>query len=176
MAEPMRRDLPRYHVLLLAVAFLVTLPGCQGYEFGTPTMHRFEIRSVHVPMIESDSFRRFLGQRLTEAVVKEIELNTPFRVTSAARADSILTARIRKERKTPEIESPFDDPRDLQYEMQVDVTWTDRGGIPLTDRQVLRLTRDVNFIPEGGQSLTSAQQEVIERIARQIVNQMELTW
>ncbi len=160
----------------LLLAAILLLAGCQAYEFGAPTMHRFEIRSVHVPMVESDSFRRFLGQRLTEAVIKEIELNTPFIVTTAGRADSILSARIRRERKSTIIESANDDPRAIEYEMRVEVTWTDRGGIPLTNRQVIRITREVDFIPEGGQSLTSAQQEVIERIARQIVNQMELTW
>ena len=163
-------------IQLALLAVMIVFTGCQAYQFGSPSMHRFEVRSIHVPIFESSSFRRFLGQRLTEAVVKEIELNTPFVVTSADRAQSVLTGRIVRERKRVLFETENDDPRALQNEMQVEVTRNDRAGTPLMQRQVLRLTRDIAFIPEGGQSLTTAQQALIERIARQIVGQMEMAW
>ncbi len=175
-AFPTHRAWVTLTTLAWLLAWLLAVAGCKAYQFGSPTMHRFEIRSVHVPIFESNSYRRFLGQRLTEAVVKELELNTPFQVTSASRAQSILTGRVIRERKLPLAETEFDDPRTLQYEMRVEVTWTDRGGVPLMERQVLRLDRDATFIPEGGQSLTSAQQELIERLARQIVGHMEMPW
>ncbi len=155
---------------------LLALSGCKSYQVGAPTLHRFDVRSVHVPIFESDSHRQFLGQRLTEAVVKEIELNTPFTVTTFERAQSVLVGQISREQKRSIIESANDDPRVLQYEMAVDVSWTDRAGAPLMQRQVLNLNRDVDFIPEAGQSLTTAQQEIINRIARQIVGQMEMPW
>ena len=112
---------------------------------------------------------------------KSIGFNEPvkrviFAVTSANRADSFLIVRLKNEAKSVLVESVNDDPRAIQYRTSIEVAWTDRGGAPLLDRQILRITRDVDFIPEGGQSLTTAQQEVIERLARQIVNQMELTW
>ena len=44
------------------------------------------------------------------------------------------------------------------------------------ERQLLRVNNDVDFIPEGGQSLTTAQQELINRMAREIVGQMETPW
>lgn len=169
-------DRTKYAGLLLTMVSLLAIAGCQAYQFGAPTLHRLEIRSVHIPIFESASFRRFLGQRMTEAVVKEIELNTPFTVTSADRADSILTGRIIRDGKRVLVETENDDPRALLTELQVEVTWTDRNGFPLMQRQVLRLSRAVDFIPEGGQSLTTAQQELIERIARQIVGQMEMPW
>lgn len=135
-----------------------------------------EIRTVHIPVFESDSYRRFLGQRLTEAVVKQIQRDTPFVITSADRADSVLTGKIVRDSKRVLSESIDDDPRALQAEWQVEVQWTNRVGAPLMQRQTLRLTGDVDFVPEGGQSLTTAQQELIDRLAAQIVNQMEMTW
>jgi len=60
--------------------------------------------------------------------------------------------------------------------MVVEVDWTDRAGTPLMQRQSLRINHSADFIPEGGQSLVTAQQEVIERIAREIVGQMETPW
>ena len=150
--------------------------GCQAWHFGAPSLQRFDIRSVHVPMIESDSYRRFLGIRLTEAVVKDIELNTSYVVTSAARADSFLVARLRRDDKIVLAETLNDDPRLIQVGMRVELTWVDRNGAPLMQRQVVRINNDYDFIPESGQSMVTTQQEVINRIARQIVNQMEITW
>ena len=139
-------------------------------------MHRFEIRSVHVPIVESDSFRRFLGPRLTEAIVKQIERDTSYRIASSTTADSFLVARIRFDGKRVRAENINDDPRVIQEEIRVEATWVDRNGAPLMQRQLLRISDSADFIPEAGQSLTTAQQEVIDRLARQIVDQMEISW
>ena len=159
---------PRRTAILLAAVILTSLagPGCRAWQFGAPTLQRFDIRSVHVPMIESDSFRKFLGVRLTEAVVKDIELNTSYVVTGAARADSFLVARIRYDDKTVLGETVNDDPRLIQVGMRVEVTWVDRNGAPLMQRQTVRISDDYDFIPESGQSMVTTQQEIIDRIAR----------
>jgi outer membrane lipopolysaccharide assembly protein LptE/RlpB len=158
--------------LLLAAAAV----GCAGYQVGQQTLFRSDVRTVYVPVFESDSFRRFLGERLTEAVVKEIEQRTPYKVTTSDRADTVLQGRIVYERKSVKIYTVDADPRNLEYQMVVDVNWTDRLGRAMTQPPTIRITYDANFIPESGQSLTTAQQELIERIAQQIVNQMEAAW
>ena len=68
--------------------------GCIGYQVGTGSLYAPDVATVYVPMIESDSYRRDLGERLTEAVVKEIELKTPYKVVNTPNADSILSARL----------------------------------------------------------------------------------
>ncbi len=174
-------NLPRNATPLASTALALgllagLLLGCQAYQVGSSGLYRFDVRTVHVPIFESDSYRRFLGQRLTEAVIKEIELNTPFRIASADQAESILIGRVISDRKRVLVESINDDPRDIQVNLRVEARWTDRSGTPLMERQLLRLNRDIDFVPESGQSLTTAQQELINRIARQIVNQMEVAW
>ena len=74
--------------------FAMLLAGCAGYQVGTGSLYAPDVPTVYVPMIESDSYRRDLGERLTEAVVKEIELKTPYKVVSTPDADSILSARL----------------------------------------------------------------------------------
>jgi hypothetical protein len=81
-----------------------------------------------------------------------------------------------RERKRVVTETINDDPRDLQIDYLLEVTWTDRSGVPLMERQLLRLNQNVDFIPEGGQSLTTAEQDLINRLARQVVQQMEASW
>ena len=91
--------------LAVAAALLVGVPavvistgGCAGYRFGNNTLYASNVRTVYVPMIQSESFRTTpgidLGERLTEAVCKEIEKRTPFKVVGDPNADSVLTARI----------------------------------------------------------------------------------
>lgn len=173
--SPQRRPIRCVRSLILLLAG-TALTGCAGYNVGNQFLHRSDIRTVHVSMFESDSYRRFLGQRLTEAVVKQIELETPLTVTEPALANSFLQGRLVSEKKRVLGENFHDDPRDIQLEWRLEVTWVDRAGVPLMQRQLLRIDQDVNFIPEGGQSLSSAQQEVIQRLARSIVGQMEMPW
>ena len=65
----------------------------------------------------------------------------------------------------------------------VEVSWRDRRGELiaqpyLTDipSNLLQLGQSVHFVPEGGQSVATAHQEAIHRIAEQIVAQMEVPW
>lgn len=162
--------------LALAIVGLLAAGGCHFYQVGNQEMYCANVQTVYVEMFESDSFRKFLGQRLTEAVVKEIELNTPMRITERSLAQSILRGRLIRDRKRVLTETINDDPRDIQVDFLLEVTWTDPAGNPLMTRQVLRLDRAVDFIPEGGPSLTTAEQELINRLARQIVQQMEMPW
>ena len=46
------------------------------------------------------------------------------------------------------------------------------GRIPFAPLLV-NISQQANFVPEGGQSLTTAQQEALQRLAEQIVGQME---
>lgn len=165
----------------LAIAFFS--PGCATYRFGSRSLYRCDIRTVHVPMVHSDSYRRNLGERLTEAIVKEIELKTPFKVVDADSADSILSARIISDSKRVLSENSLDEPRDLETDYFVQMSWADRRGdllasgtpIPFSPLMV-NVSQAANFVPEAGQSITTAQQEAIQRLAEQIVSQMEAPW
>lgn len=162
---------------LLATGVLVfVLSGCRAYQLGAPTLYRQDVRTIHIPIAESESFRKYLGQRITESVAKEVEDETPFRLAGPGVADSFLQVRIFRDKKQVLGENTFDEARDIAVGLLVEATWTDRMGTPLMQRQILRIDRDVNFVPEGGQSMTMAQQELIDRIARQIVDQMEIPW
>jgi len=161
---------------LVVVALLPSATGCHGYHLGNQYLFRSDIRTVHVAPFESDSYRRFLGQRMTEAVVKQIANNTPLTITEPALANSFLTGRIVQDRKLVVGENITDEPRSIDVGWRLEVQWTDRVGVPLMQRQALRLDRSVTFVPEGGQSITTAQQQLIEHLARDIVGQMEAPW
>lgn len=162
--------------LAAVVALAVCMSGCAGYQLGNRMLFRPDIRTVHIPVFESDSYRRFLGQQLTEAVIKQIELDTPLIVANPGFAESVLQGRLVQDRKRPRTIDRFGEPRVLQSQWYVEVDWVDRSGNSLMQRQRLRVSASEEFVPEGGQSLTTAQQEIVKKLAQQIVGQMESPW
>jgi len=162
---------------------VVLLAGCTGYQVGTSSLYSAQVRTVYVPMFESESFRRNLGERLTEAVMKEIEEKTPYKVVATPNADTTLTGRITEETKRVVVENRFDDPRQLETGLRVEVQWTDRQGnlirqgesIPLAP-DLVGVSGDAPLFPEVGQSVATAHQGAIEQVAEQIVAMMEIPW
>jgi len=177
---------PHALLRLLAWSLVVVLPaaGCRAYQFGDQSLYPSYIQTVYVPVFECSSFRRGLGEWLTEAVEKEIELKTPYKVVgSPDNADSVLSGRITNEGKRMTIPAPTGDTRMGEYHMQVQVRWVDRRGnvlregvpVPL-DPALATVGASVNFVPEMGQSIATAQQQAIEKLARHIVCLMEAPW
>ena len=166
----------RWFPSLALLVVVSQLFGCASYHLGNQFLYRSDIRTVHVWGFEADSNRRYLGLRLTEAVVKNIELNTPLTITDPQIADSFIRGRIVSERKRVAAENINDEPRTLQVRWVVKVEWVDRAGVPLMQFQSVEINRDAEFIPEGGQSMATAQQRIIEQIARDVISQMQMPW
>jgi hypothetical protein len=146
-------------------------------------MYPAQVRTVYVPMFESLAFRRGLEMQLTEAVIKEIEQKTPFKVVKGPTADTVLSGRILRVDKAVLTESPTDEPRDVQVQYVVSVKWIDaRSGVVLSDGDVpfdpaaVRLAESASFVPEVGQTFSTASAKVIDRLAEQIVAMMEEPW
>ena len=162
---------------------LTSLVGCAGYKIGTRTLYRNDVRTIHVPIIKSDSFRPELGVMLTASVQKEIERRTPFKLTNIETADSVMTCKLTSDSKRVVSETNLDDPRLIQSVMTVEVSWTNRQGMPLIETRFLPpgestfyFAENVDFVPEAGQSISTANQRVVERLADHIVDQMEARW
>ncbi len=167
---------------LLVLACASTF-GCASYRFGSASMFRPGIRTVHVPIARNETFRPDLGVRLTEALVREIETRTPYKVTGDPNADSTLSCRVVSESKRVLTETDTDDPRALDAAVAVRATWIGRGGELLMQNSVvpngdldIKFSQDARFVPEAGQSIDSATQEAIDDLAKRIVSQMEIRW
>lgn len=162
---------------------LTCIAGCAAYQFGNASLYNSNIRTIHVPIVRNDTFRHEIGVQLTEALVRTIELRTPYKVVGSPNADSTLTCRITGQGKRVVAENRFDEPRALNNVISVELTWTDRrGNLLMTNRFVpvgelaFYFVQGTDFIPEGGQSMATAQLKTIEQLADQIVSQMESRW
>ena len=159
---------------------VLLISGC-GYTVGngfTP-----DIKTVSVPIFENDTYNRGLEYQLTEAVQKEIQNRTPYRLARGSDADTRLTGRIVKVRKDVLGENANDDPRQLQLSIMVRVTWENlRTGEILAQKQVpvdpaaIPLISQAGFAPELGQSQATATQTAINQLAKHIINMMEMPW
>lgn len=162
-------------------AWVLLTAGC-GYTLRP--MHPAHVRTVYVPMARSNDFRRDLEFRLTESIAKKIEAETPYKVVDRDRADTELEARIIGLSKRVRNESRTDEPRELQLNLVVDVSWRDlRNGqvlrgpeeIPLPP-SLQRVARRGDMVPEIGETFATASQQAIDTLAEQIVAMMEEPW
>jgi hypothetical protein len=162
------------------LACCLVAAGC-GYMVGNA--YAPEIGTVHVPTFTSDSFRRGFELQLTEAVQKQIQDRTPYKLAKPPEADTRLVGRIISVDKRVENQNRYDDPRELELAIAVEVRWEDaRTGqilsmteIPV-DPQAAHLVSQTSFAPEAGQSLATATQQAVDQLARQIVGMMEAPW
>lgn len=175
-----------WHTCGIAITLLigvVSVPGCLGYRFGNAGLYRNDIRTIHVPVVRSDSFRPELGVLITEALQKEIEKRTPYKLSQSATADSVLKVRLTNDAKRVKSEVITDEPRLLETVVNVELSWTDRRGMNLIETQFMPpgevshyFSERTDFVPEAGQSIATSFQRAAERLADHIVDQMEARW
>jgi len=156
--------------------------GCVGYRVGRQALYRPDIQTVHVPVFTSELFRRHLGEWLTEAVVKEIERSTPYKVVSTPAADSVLQGRITSAHKRVLSENVFDEPSELETGLVIQIQWLDRRGVTLIERTfgipdtLVTIMETATLVPDAGQSIVYTEQEAMVGLAAEIVGQMEMPW
>jgi hypothetical protein len=173
----------RISAAALLLAFSAGCMSLDKYQFGSRTLFPEGIETVYVPVFDSVSLRRGLGEELTEAVVKEIEKRSHYKVVSSPSADTVLTGKITGETKHLIFENLTGDPREMEVNLAVKVSWVDRRGAPVKEIPLVPVPSaavDVsaasNLVPEVGQSVATAHQRAIQRLAEQIVSLMEKPW
>lgn len=134
-----------------------------------------EIRTIRVPAIDLGDRRRVLGEWLTEAVIKEIENVTPFKVSQAPDADSVLTCTLETAAQQSDLESPNKNLGE-KTDGVLKVRWTDEQGAELRPAILLPLPTIAaapDVLPATRQSLSADDQRRIHTLARQIVDFLE---
>lgn len=165
---------------LFAFVVLLLVPGC-GYMVGGN--YDPQVRTVAVPVFGTEDFRSDFHIELTEFVQREIQSRTPYLISDAQSSDTRLKGRILEVRKDVLAEDRFDDPRQLQLSIAIEVVWEDlRNGRILASRQfpvdgqTAQLISHRQMAPEIGQSLATAKQAALKDLSTQIVNMMESPW
>ena len=180
----MSRTAPTAFALFLAsLASLAAATGCatdpsKGYT--TASQHRAGIDSVEVVGFTRDKeiYRRGLEMRLTEAIVKRIGLDTPYRILPKGRADTQLRGTI--ETISQRVLSPIPETggaRELEMILVVSFTWKDlRTGKILAQEKNLRAAGV--YIPPVpfSEDFYEGSEAALNQMAVRIVEKMEADW
>lgn len=163
--------------------FAALLGVCSGCGYAVGNGFGPQIRSVSVPIFENKTYRRNIEYQLTEAVQKEIQNRSPYRLVKGNEADTVLKGSIVQIRKDVLGETTFDDPREMQLSILCKVEWVDQRSGQILATEELPISPDAipavgqaEFAPEVGASLATATQDAVNRMARKIVNMMENPW
>lgn len=157
----------------LLVTALAVVPGC-GYSTARP--FSTDIQTVHVEMFESKEFRRELEFRLTEALIKRIEMDTPYRIAPRQKADALLSGEIlRVDNRTFGDDRNTGRPREIGSTLSVRYRLQDlRNGKILVEQP--RFIFQTSYIPPVGETFTDGATRSIDGMAERIVESMELGW
>ena len=132
-----------------------------------------------VPIFENRVFYQGVEFDLTEALAKEIELRTPYKVLQdQSRADTAVTGsiidvdqrRLARDDRTGLVEA-------LEVSVTIDFDWTDlRSGQCLRQRK--GFTAVVHYAPARvtGEPFQVAQHQAVARLAQRIVDAMGSDW
>ena len=163
---------------LLLTIMLAGMVGCGPYT--TDNQYRPGIKSVFVPIWTRgpEVYRRELEMQLSEALVKRIELDTPYKTSTKDRADTELSGKIMRISQQVLSKNPDTGrPRELEVTFVLSFTWKDlRTGKILVERTNFRIAD--TYIPHEpvSEDFFQGSQAAFSRIARRIVEQMEADW
>jgi hypothetical protein len=164
----------------IAVAALVG-GGCssdptQGYSF--THSHDETVRTVAVPMFQNPTFTRGIEVELTDAIIKEIQSKTPWRVTTEGTANTTLSGTLTDSRlRSLSIGRGTGYSQELAVELSVDFDWKDaRTGKTLVSRR--SFTASEAFVPASpaNERIEAGQHAAIQRMARDIVAELRSNW
>ena len=182
----MQNTQPKTIFVTLALGLLwcfAGITGCATYNLGNQCLFPQDIRTVSVSICGNETWRRGYGERLTEALIREIESRTPYKVVPECRADTILQVNIVGEKKSVTFQNDWADPREISLGMTVEAKWVDRRTQDVRQSQhidmqqeALRISSSASLVTEMGQSNVTSSQTLMQTIARHIVGMMENPW
>ena len=160
----------------VAILFSLAMLAATGCGYSTHRPFSTDIQSIHVEMFHSKEFRRELEFRLTEAIVKRIEMDTPYRIAPRNTADAVLTGEILNvDNRTFGDDFDKDLPRETGSTIVVRYRLQDmRSGDILVERP--RFVYQTSYIPPVGETFSQGMTRGLEGLAELVVESMESDW
>jgi hypothetical protein len=165
--------------VVLAVAWCVAVAGC-GYTWGTT--YSQSVRTVAVPVFDNATFVLGIEGDLTDAVGKELQASTPWRITNEANADTTLVGTIRRAETTPLSQvRGAGIVQESAVTLVVDFEWRDNrtGEVILQRRNFQALS---TFVPargedgQPGERIELGIRGATDELAARIVDELRNSW
>ena len=136
------------------------------------------MRTIAVPVFENDTYDYGAEIMLTEAIIKEIQQTTSWRVVTIGSADTTLTGVIGESgiRKTA-TRRGVGYAQEQVVQISVDFDWKDnRTGEPLVSRRDFAASEFFAASRPTQERVEVGRHAVIQELARDIVNELRSNW
>ena len=131
-----------------------------------------------MPIFQNPTFARGLEVELTDAIIKEIQSKTPWRVAPEGTANTTLVGTLTNSRmRRLSTGNATGMSQELSVELTVDFDWKDvRSGKSLVSRK--SFTAAESFVPAtpANERVEAGQHAAIQRLARDIVAELRSNW
>jgi hypothetical protein len=161
---------------------VISLPGCSssgtvaGYAAGET--YDDSVRTVAVHIFENRTFFRDVEFKLTEALAKELESRTPYKVARAGGADTILTGTVMSvDKRLLSREFTTGVPQEVQVVVVASFEWKDlRTGEIRRKRSRVEGTGEHIPTRPLSEPFEVARHAAVAELAREIVSAMRKDW
>ena len=164
----------------IALAGFIALTVVSGCDYKIGTLHRSDVKTISVPVWTRGHavFRRGIEMDLTKAVVNRIQLDTRYRITDAAKADTKLVGQLKSVRQRPlSINTDIGHARAMEAVFTVSFKWIDlRTGEVLLKRDDFDVRGEYITESPFSETFFTGSQAVIDEAAQRIVEQLEEGW
>lgn len=164
--------------MLCPLLLLVLSLGQLGCGYSSMELFPDDVHTVAVPIFENRTFYRGIEFELAEAMVKQIQSRTPYKVVAPGMAQTILEGTITQVEQTQlSRRRPGGLPQEMELTITVDFAWKNLGpGGVIKDRRGFQAVG--RYIPTSGigEPYELGQHDAVERLARDIVSTMRTDW
>ncbi|WP_432797775.1 LPS assembly lipoprotein LptE [Poriferisphaera sp. WC338] len=177
MNHPKARNQPLKKAigLLLLLVLPMIMTGC-GYS--AHGIYTDKYQTVATPFFENRTDYRGLEADLSEAVAKEVESRTPYKIASPASADTVLQGTITQFQQQVLIRRRNGNvPEQMEVQMTIDFEWKDlRTGQTIVNRKGYQAIGRYTPSNPVSQVFDIGQHRVAARMAEQMISTMQIEW
>ena len=165
----------------MALGCAMTLCGCSSDPtkgWSNQSIFTSQVKTVAVPIAENKTQYRQMGFLLTDAVIKEIESRTPWKVTYTSRADTVLNLKINDvQLQTISLSDLTGLNEEVVVSLNIDFNWDD-----LETNQTIFARQNFSagglFVASNpsGETIQVGEFQVIQQMAVDIVDEMAASW
>lgn len=161
-------------ILTIAAALAVLASGCGGYR--NSWLYPQEIQTVYVEMFDTTSFRRGFEFELTDAICKQLESKTPYKIVSdRSRADSVLSGNLGITNTVLAGDPLTGKALENETLVSVSVTWKNlKTGQLLIDSE--KVYASATYSTPMGQTVDYSITRAVNEAAQKVIELMQTPW
>ena len=146
--------------------------------YSSSTLYPKQYQSIAIPIFQNSTMTRDVEFMLTDAIIKEIQVRTPYRVVAKHVAETLLTGTITSMNLSTLSRSRTTGlDNEVLFKVVIDFEWYDQvNGNRIVGRE--KFASSAVFIPSrpSSEPLEIGQFAVVQQLASDIVDQMQASW